>query len=121
GRLYWSPGTGTHVVRGLILAAWEGASAQDGLLGYPTGDEACGLRGGGCFSTFEGGSVYWSPASGAHAVTGAIRDGWAAAGWEVGAWGYPTGDVRPVPGGATQRFAGGTATWTSATGVVTFR
>lgn len=120
GRMYWSRAGGGHFVRGLVLGAWEATSAQDGALGYPTTDEVCGLSGGGCFNHFTGGSVYWSPAGGAHPVSGAIRDRWAAQGWETGGWGYPTGDPRPVSGGVSQRFAGGTATWNSATGVVGF-
>ena len=119
GRVYWSPATGAHWVRGLVIAAYEGLSAQDGTLGFPTTDEVCGLRGGGCFNHFQGGSVYWSPATGAHAVTGAIRDVWALLGWESGWVGYPLGDAQPVPGGVQQRFEGGTLLWTASTGQVT--
>ncbi len=55
--------------------------------------QKCGLTGGGCYQQFQGGRIYWSPASGAHAmVTGAIWDLWKAQGYEKGALGYPTGD-----------------------------
>ena len=51
--------------------------AEDGGLGYPTSGEICGLRDGGCYQGFQGGAIYWSPATGAHGVLGAIRDAWA--------------------------------------------
>ena len=120
GRLYWTAATGTDLVRGIILSAYEAASSQDGELGFPVTDEICGLRSGGCFNHFETGSIYWTPTTGAHRVTGAIRDTWAAAGWESGRWGYPVGDPQAVAGGVTQAFQGGTATWNTSNGTVTF-
>src|SRR5205823_9119454 len=57
-------------------------------------------------------SIYWSPASGAHIVTGEIRDLWLARGGPGGSLGYPIADEEPAPGGGRRcRFAGGTITW----------
>ena len=120
GRLYWSAATGAQLVRGAILGAYEAQSSQDGTLGYPLNDETCGLPRGGCFNHFQGGSIYWTAAYGARAVTGAIRDTWAATGWERGTWGYPVGNRQVTASGATQRFENGTATWNSSTNQVTF-
>ena len=51
-------------------------------LGLPTtGDTAVN---GGWFNHFQGGSIYFSNATGAQIVKGAIRDKWAAQGWETG-------------------------------------
>jgi uncharacterized protein with LGFP repeats len=75
-----------------------------------------GLLNGGSAQHFTGGSIYWSSRTGAHAVTGPIRDRWGALGWERGRLGYPVGDAYPVRGGLAQRFQGGTLTY--ADGVV---
>ncbi|MCA0146214.1 LGFP repeat-containing protein [Blastococcus sp. LR1] len=119
GTIHYSPGTGAHSIRGAIAATWTASGGGAGSLGYPTGEERCGLVRGGCFQTFAKGSVYWSPATGARAVSGAIRDAWGARGWEVGALGYPVEEQRAVPGGVAQRFQGGTLTVQTATGTVT--
>ncbi|MGY1754897.1 LGFP repeat-containing protein [Blastococcus sp. SYSU D01042] len=120
GSVYWTAGTGTHAVRGQIRTAWQVTGAEWGALGYPVMGEMCGLVNGGCGQHFQRGSVFWSPATGAHPLTGAIRNAWWAQGSEFGPWGYPTSAPRDVPGGVEQRFAGGTARLTTATGAVTF-
>ncbi|SOC48976.1 Metallo-peptidase family M12B Reprolysin-like [Blastococcus aggregatus] len=118
GWLYWSPATGAHAVKGGIGYTWLVSGAENGALGYPVSDEVCGLRDGGCSTHFSGGSIYWSPATGAGIVSGAIRDAWAAEGSEAGSLGYPVGREYAVPGGRAQRFQGGTLTWHRETGVV---
>ncbi|WP_432557511.1 PQQ-dependent sugar dehydrogenase [Granulicoccus sp. GXG6511] len=107
GTIYWSPATGAQFVRGAIQARFAQMGAETGVLRYPTGDEACGLTRGGCFQTFQNGSIYWSPASGAQPVRGALRDTWARSGWENGRWGYPTGEEACEPGHCWQPFQGG--------------
>jgi len=119
GRVYSSASTGAHVVWGAILQTWAAGGAETGVLGYPTGGEVCGLRGGGCLQTFQRGAVYWSPATGAHAMAvGGLQSRWAATGWENGRLGYPVEAERAVPGGRAQRFQGGTLTQVTATGDV---
>ncbi|SEU00078.1 LGFP repeat-containing protein, partial [Geodermatophilus poikilotrophus] len=56
--------------------------------------------------------------TGARLVPIAVRDAWAATGWENGRLGYPTGDPQAVAGGTRQTFQGGTVT-VSATGQAT--
>jgi uncharacterized protein with LGFP repeats len=76
---------------------------------------------GGCGQQFQGGSVYWSPATGAHATSGAIRTAWMAQGWERGTLGFPAGAMtcaRP-DGGCEQRFEGGLLVWSPVTNRVT--
>ena len=119
GAVYWTDVTGAHFVRGQIQIAWGVTGWQSGWLGYPISDEVCGLQGGGCSTDFEGGSIYWTGATGAHAVTGPIRDAWRAGGRETGPWGYPVGDAIANGDLVTQRFQGGTATWNTRTGSVT--
>jgi uncharacterized protein with LGFP repeats len=110
GSVYWTAATGAQVVRGAIRDRWAARGWERGWLGYPTTSEFCGLRGGGCGEHFQGGSVYWTPGTGAHSVPHAVRDRWAAAGWENGHLGYPTSEAYPVTGGVAQRFQGGTLT-----------
>jgi uncharacterized protein with LGFP repeats len=107
GAIYWSPTTGAQVVKGAVYDRWASKGWERGSLGYPTGNEVCGLRGGGCYQFFQGGAIYWSPATGAHAVSGRIYDRWAAQGWERGRLGYPATEEFGTPGGTAQRFQGG--------------
>ncbi|WP_051515837.1 Ig-like domain-containing protein [Candidatus Blastococcus massiliensis] len=118
GAIYFSPATGAHVVLGAIRGTWNNAWSQDGRLGYPTTSEICGLRRGGCFQEFQGGAIYFSPASGAHVVLGAIRDTWARQGWETGRLGYPTSSefCGLRGGGCFQEFQGGAIYFSPASG-----
>ncbi len=118
GIIYWSSGTGAHYVKGAILEHWGWFGWEAGLLGYPTGDEQCGLVGGGCLSNFEHGTIYWSPTTDAHYVKGAILEKWGWTGWEAGLLGYPTGDERCglVGGGCLSNFEHGTMYWSPDTG-----
>jgi uncharacterized protein with LGFP repeats len=118
GSIYWSPATGAHVVTPELRDAWAASGWENGPLGYPVTD-AAPLANGGKFVHFQGGSVYWSPATGAHVVRGPVRDAWAATGWETGPLGYPTGDLRAVSGGTRQDFQRGYITVSGATGVAT--
>ena len=120
GTVYLSPATGAHVVLGAIRQGWTVRGAQSGALGYPISDEVCGLTGDGCSQTFQGGQVFWSPASDVHAVSGAILNAWVAQGKEAGSWGPPTGDARTLSGQISQRFSNGTARQDPTSGAVSF-
>ncbi len=113
GTIYWSANSGAHYVRGAILNAWGRTGWEAGTLGYPTGDERCGLAGGGCLTSFQGGTMYWGPDSDAHYVRGAILNKWGSTGWEAGHLGYPTSDERCglAGGGCLTNFQGGTIYW----------
>ncbi|WP_147251501.1 reprolysin-like metallopeptidase [Blastococcus sp. TBT05-19] len=118
GSVYTSASTGARLVDAASRAVWGSLGWENGPLGYPVTDQACGLPGGGCYLHFQGGSVYTSPAHGSHAVSGRIRDAWAASGWERGSLGYPVEGARSVPGGQEQRFQGGLLTLDQRTGQV---
>jgi uncharacterized protein with LGFP repeats len=118
GAIYWSPATGAHMIGGAILKAWIAQGYETGPLGYPTADVRCGLAAGGCSQPFVGGTVYWSPASGAHLVGGEIGRAYTASGSQAGVLGYPTGDVNCAiaGGGCRQQFANGVTSWSTGTG-----
>lgn len=122
GHVYWSPRTDAHEVHGEIFRAWARLGHENSRLGYPTTDERRTPNRPGAYNHFERGSIYWSPATGASAVEGAIREAWARAGWEASCLGFPTsGERATVVGGVAGRvsdFERGTVTWTPAGGAV---
>jgi uncharacterized protein with LGFP repeats len=87
------------------------------VLGYPTTDELPTPGGTGRYNHFQHGSVYWTPAAGAHEVYGAIRVLWARNGSEAGRLGFPVTGEYSVPGGRRSDFQGGAIVYDAATGV----
>jgi uncharacterized protein with LGFP repeats len=120
GSIYWTPATGAHEVHGAIYAEWASLGSERSVLGYPTTDESIPPGGGGRYNHFQAGSIYWTPATGAHEVHGAIRAVWASLGWERSFLGYPlTDEFTPFPGYRQSNFQGGFIRWNAATGLVT--
>ncbi|MGZ2391727.1 GH25 family lysozyme [Pseudarthrobacter sp. PvP022] len=120
GQIHWTAKTGAQLTRnGAIRNVWAGTGYQDGGLGFPTGIETCGLKDGGCYQSFQGGQIHWSPATGAHPTrAGAISSYWAQSGWENGPLGYPTGtETCKLGGECYQLFQNGTLKWTPINGV----
>lgn len=118
GRVYWSPPTGAREVHGEIGAAYDRRGATASSLGFPVSDEAGTPDGVGRYNTFAGGSLYFSPWTGAHVVQGEIRNAWGARGFESGPAGYPVSDELRTPDGVGRFnvFTGGSIYWTPATG-----
>ncbi|WP_222194124.1 N-acetylmuramoyl-L-alanine amidase [Modestobacter italicus] len=115
GRLYWSPSTGVHLLRGDILAAYLEAGGP-AVLGAPTTDEGVAAQGGAYNHFANDVSIYWTAATGAHPIRGGIRQHWLSLGgdWTLG---YPTGAEAGVsPGVVRQRFSTADVYWTAATG-----
>jgi uncharacterized protein with LGFP repeats len=99
GDIYWRADAGAHEIHGAIRGKFDDLAGAGGFLGYPTTDETKTPDGLGRFNHFQGGSIYWTPETGAHEVHGAIRDKWAALGWERSYLRYPTTDEMPTPDG----------------------
>ncbi len=118
GSIYWSPSTGAWEVHGAIRETWSRLGWENGAVGFPLTDELPTPHKFGAFNHFQSGSIYWSPATGAREVRGAIRDTWSRQGWENGALGFPTSDEYAIPGGRRSDFQGGFITWTPAGGTV---
>ncbi|MGY1775201.1 reprolysin-like metallopeptidase [Geodermatophilus sp. SYSU D00804] len=99
-------------------AAIAAAAAADGGLGTPGWPATCGLPWGGCVQHFPGGSVYHSPATGAHVVRGVLLEEYRRRGDSSGSGiGYPTGEQYATrDGGWTQAFRWGRIHWSPATG-----
>jgi hypothetical protein len=102
---YTSPNTGSHQVCGAIRDKYLALGGPSGFLGYPTTDELPTPDGIGRFNHFSStdnagnvdGSVYWTPATGAWSIHGAIRAKWSSLGWERSFLGYPITDEGTTP------------------------
>ncbi|PTT64884.1 Ig-like domain-containing protein, partial [Arthrobacter sp. HMWF013] len=118
GCIMYSPATGAHVSLGAIRGKWAETGFENGRLGYPVTDEVGGLRDGGVFQNYQGGTIMYSPATGAHISVGAIRGRWAESGYENGRLGYPVSDevggLRD--GGVFQNYQGGAIMYSPASG-----
>jgi uncharacterized protein with LGFP repeats len=84
-----------------------------GGLGAPLGAES--NVAGGRMRTYERGNIYWSPASGAHFVWGAILAKYEALGGPA-FLGFPVTDEVGVAGGSRSTFTVGSVFWSGATG-----
>ncbi|WP_432489293.1 LGFP repeat-containing protein [Kineococcus sp. SYSU DK018] len=94
-----------------------------GFLGEPLTGEIRTPNGKGAYVAFQGGSIYWSPWTGAHEVHGQILDGWGRLGWEGGFLGFPTGNEEYTDSrrGRYQEFEGGSVLWAPWTGAHALR
>src|SRR6266571_3716939 len=123
GSIYWTPGTGAHEVHGAIRGKWSSLGWERSFLGYPLTDETTTPDGVGRYNHFQGGSVYWTPGTGAHEVHGAIRGKWSSLGWERSFLGYPTSDelITEDGTGRYSEFQHGSIYWSPATGALACR
>ena len=116
GSIYWTPSTGAHEVHGAIRDKWASMGWEQSFLGYPVTDETGTPDGIGRYNHFQGGSIYWTPSTGAYEIHGAIRDKWASMGWEQGFLGYPISDEHESGSWRLSNFQNGTIFWTAASG-----
>ncbi len=121
--IYWTPSTGAAAIYGAIRQKWAQLGWERSPLGYPVTDETGTPDGVGRYNHFaNGGSIYWTPATGANAVYGDIRARWQALGWETSYLGYPTSDeVDFADGGRANDFQNGGIYWWPDTGAIDLR
>lgn len=136
GIIWWSAASGTHVVRGAIMSAYERAGwvwpdyNSSGypmqMIGYPISDENCTGPGGGCYQWFENGIIWWSPTTGAQRLMNGDKRVFESLNWAWGPLGYPTteerwwNDYTAYPkyySGTRQYFEHGYLTWTDGYGI----
>lgn len=119
GGAYWSNLGGGRLVSSAIYREFQRANGPSGDLGWPVGDQRCGLVRGGCTQAFKSGDVYWTQAAGAVAIRGGIRESFLAMGGAEGALGYPVGaeQSRAANGGWAQAFEGGVMYWRNGWGI----
>jgi uncharacterized protein with LGFP repeats len=98
---------------GPIEEKYAKAGGPTGALGVAADVETIAPDKLGAMRHYANGSIYWHPSTGAHIVKGAIRQKWAALGWQTGILGYPTTDEESTPDGIARynQFQGGTIVW----------
>ncbi|WP_442942902.1 alpha/beta hydrolase-fold protein [Nocardia sp. NBC_01503] len=109
GVVFYSPATGAQPITGAIAGSYSGLNGAASGLGFPTGGEQPLPDGRGRFQSFQSGSMYWTPQTGAQMVRGAILDQWGKQGFERGPAGYPNGPEAATPNrdGVVQGFENG--------------
>ena len=116
GTIYWTPSLEAHVVGGGIKLLYDRLRAENGFLGFPTSNEIS-LGGDNVYQTFQGGTIYWTPTTDAHAVRDKVKVLYDSLRAENGFLGYPTSDELPLGDGALyQTFQGGTIYYTPTLG-----
>lgn len=88
----------SHQVCGAILERYVQLGGATSWLLWPTEAMTLNPDGTGYRQRFVNGFIYWSPSTGAHAVTTDSAKVWAKYGWEAGWMGYPLGGEVPVSG-----------------------
>lgn len=118
GSIYKSDHTLAVLVKGAIRDRFRDNGWELGPNRYPTSQEFCGLRAGGCGQRYDDGLIYWSSGSGAWSVHGATGSKFAGLGWETGFLQYPTTNefCRLSGGGCGQHYQGGSIYWSPGTG-----
>lgn len=118
GAIY-SSAAGAWEVSGSFRDLWATSGWENGFLRYPASGENSTVAGG-VFQNYQGGTLYWSPSTGAHSVSGAFLTLFAAQGYENGFLRYPTSQEVPIrDGGVFQTYQGGVAYWSPTTGAHT--
>ncbi len=114
GRVYWGPETGARFVTGEIHTRYLALGGHKWLL--PLTHQVTG-GGSAKISLQQGVAIYWTPATGAKLVMGAIRGKWDSLGAETGQLGFPTSDEYDIPGGRRSDFQNGwSISWNAADG-----
>jgi uncharacterized protein with LGFP repeats len=120
--IYWSAATGAHTVYGAIEAEYLATAGEHdyygrnvmALLGAPTSDQTAIIGAwepNARMNTFQGGNIYWSPDTGAHAVYGAILAEYEFVGGPASWLGMPISDESAWYAGRLSIFVGGSIMW----------
>jgi hypothetical protein len=101
GDIYWHPDTGAFEVHGGIREKYNQLGASGSILGYPTSDENAVLANGseaGRSNSFQGGVIFWSGATGAFEMHGALLHGYLHQyNGPAGELGFPLSDEQRSP------------------------
>jgi uncharacterized protein YkwD len=97
------------------------AATLNGSLGLATSKEITGIKNGGSYQTYQKGAIYWTSATGAKVVRGAIQSVWNSRSAQNGVLGYPTSDEYKVLTGMAQNFQVGKIYYSSTKGTFVVR
>ena len=98
GRIY-RRGSSLTEIHGVVFTLHESIKGVHGVLGYPVNELASCGDGRGKVQWFEHGYVWYTPATGAHALWGKTADGYLAVGNVKSYLGYPTSEPKTVGDG----------------------
>jgi uncharacterized protein with LGFP repeats len=121
GTIHWSGSTGAHETHGDIDRVYRAHGGSAGPLRFPLTDTLVTADGRGRYSRFQGGTVTWGPATGAHETHGDIDATYRRTGGSGGPLAYPLTDTR-VAGDGRGRYSrfsgsdGGAIFWSPSTG-----
>lgn len=112
GKIFFTPATGAHLLTGAVLDKYQALGGPaDSDLGFPTIDAVAGLVGPdsqvSTFSASDKPAIFWTPATGAWVVRGAINAAWDKLGGSAGTVGVPTEDETYNGNVVSQKFTGG--------------
>ena len=107
GGLVESSTSGTFLVTGVIRTAHGNQGGVGGPLGWPTGEQSCGLPNGGCSQPFQHGTLLATTSGAAGSITDTtIADYFTAKGGAGGPLGYPlTATIVTSAGGGGKQVA----------------
>ena len=112
GTIYWSPATGAHVVHGAILAKYQATGNAAKYRLFVTDETKTPDGIGRCNDFTNGRSIYWTRATSAHLVYGAIRAKWARWAGNAAVLAIPPPMSHRI-GGRRNDFQHGSITWAS--------
>ena len=111
--------TPTSPSGGAVDARWTALGGASGALGEPISAETATTGKAGSFRDYRGGSIYWSAATGARALTGPVKDRYRQVGAQNSALGFPTTDEYVVsPGVRRNDFERGSISYDETTGEI---
>ena len=114
GWITWAAPLGAHPISGAIGARWKAGQGKYGGFNAAQTDEMVGLKDGGAGQWFDGGTIYWSPKTGARAINGPIAGIWLQDGADKSRLGYPVTEQYATPnGGQAQTFQNGVIVYTN--------
>lgn len=113
GVIYWSASIDGWDMGQTIYDQWKESKAW---LGNPTSRTFCGLINGGCYQTFNNGSMYWTQEHGSWSIHGGIKAHWITLGSEWGKAGYPTTGEYKDNNSVRQDFEKGSIYWAETKG-----
>ena len=111
--IYWSTATAAHAVYGLIGEEYQATASESDaygkvvqqVLGAPTSDDKhVPATPGAYMNTFQGGTIYWSQPTGAHAVYGGIAAKYASLEGSSSSLGLPTSEERQDDNGVREQY-----------------
>jgi uncharacterized protein with LGFP repeats len=119
GSIYWTKAAGAFSVVGPIRDFYFANGGSAGALGWPVGNQICGLADGGCSQAFQNGTVFASTVNGGRVSTASIDAAYLAMKGATGTLGLAQSwpiTIQGATSGLGQVYQNGSIFWTSTQG-----